>query len=95
MMLQVKVPGFSARLMHSATAFSFNAKLIEVILFGGSPEWPKNYRNDNDFTFLAKTTVLRFGEFTSEISQVHRGMERKPQDGLHYAIPGSYSCVPT
>ena len=65
---------FPTRFMHSATAYTINAKLTEVTLFGGSPEWPKKYRNDNDFIFLSDTTVLRFGKYmlaTASLSTVY------------------------
>ena len=55
--MQVDIPGFQARCRHSATAFSLRPGLTEVTLFGGRPKWRDGYH--------AKTTVLRFGEFTS------------------------------
>ena len=59
---QVKVPGLPSRYMHSATALSLSPGLTEVTQFGGSPEWPKNYRNDADFIHVSNTAVLRLGE---------------------------------
>ena len=45
--------------MHSQTAFSLTPGLTEVVLFGGSPETPKD---DGGFKH-SNTIMLRFGEF--------------------------------
>ena len=60
--VQVTVPNLQSRCYHSATAFSLSPGLTEVTLFGGFSEWPSNYKSDADFTPIANTTVLRFGE---------------------------------
>ena len=66
--VQVKEPRLQARCSHSASAFTLNPGLTEVILFGGYPEWPKNSKSYADFPQIANTTVLRFGESTSCVS---------------------------
>ena len=60
--VQIKVPSLQSRFWHTADVFHFNARLAEVILFGGIPEVPKNYKSVTDFQMIAQTTVLRFGE---------------------------------
>ena len=57
--MSVKLQG---RKDHSATVISFSPGLEEVILFGGCPEWPSDYKTDSDLSQIANTTVLRFGE---------------------------------
>ena len=59
---QIKVPSLQSRCYHTADVFHFSARLAEVILFGGVPEWPKNAKYDADLRMIAQTTVLRFGE---------------------------------
>ena len=49
--VQITVSMLQRRQFHSATAISLSPGLVEVILFGG--------------TYLAKTTVLRFGKCVS------------------------------
>ena len=66
--VQVTVPSLQSRCRHSATAFSLNSGLTEITLFGGFSEWPSNLKSHADFTPIANTTVLRFGEYTSCIS---------------------------
>ena len=63
--VQVTVPALQGRFYHSSTAFNVSPGLIEVVLFGGCPEWPSNPRTDADLPQIANTTVLRFGECTS------------------------------
>ena len=60
--VQIKVPSFQSRCDHTADVFHFNARLADVILFGGVPEWPKIWKSAADFPMIAQTTVLRFGE---------------------------------
>ena len=60
--VQIKVPSLQSRYRHTADVFHFNARLADVILFGGIPEVPKNYKSSADFPMIAQTTVLRFGE---------------------------------
>ena len=63
--VQVKLPGLQARFYHSAAAFRLSPGMTEVTIFGGCPEWQNYVRSDADFSPLANTTVLRFGEYTS------------------------------
>ena len=32
-------------------------------MFGGCPEWPSNFKSNEDLIRLAGTTIMRFGEF--------------------------------
>ena len=61
--VQIKVPSLQSRYYHTADVFHFNAKLAEVILFGGIPEIYKSHKIDADFPMIAQTTVLRFSEW--------------------------------
>ena len=63
--MQINAPCLQPRADLSATAFSLNPELTEVILFGGCPEWPSEFKTLNDLPHVANTTVLRFGESTS------------------------------
>ena len=63
--VQVTVPSLQSRSDHSATAFSLGPGQTEITLFGGYSEWPSNLKSFDDFTLIANTTVLRFGEYTS------------------------------
>jgi hypothetical protein len=66
---QVQSLSTQPRFNHSATAISLCPGLVEVITFGGCPEWP---RNNVDLPQIAKTTVLRFGESMHAcMSQIH------------------------
>ena len=60
--VQIKVPSIQSRWKHTADVFHFNARLADVILFGGVPEVPKIWKSPADFPMIAQTTVLRFGE---------------------------------
>ena len=60
--VQVTVPSLQSRFNHSATAFSLSPGLTEVTIFGGCPNVPSNIKSDADFSQIANTTVLRFGE---------------------------------
>ena len=59
------MPGFQGRCYHSAAAFTLGPGLVEVVIFGGCPEWPSTYKSDRYVTPIANTTVLRFGECMS------------------------------
>ncbi len=61
---QVDIPSPQARCMHTTAAVSPRSGLTEVILFGGCPEWPRNYRSDSDFQLIDNTTVLQIGTST-------------------------------
>ena len=63
--LQIKVPSLKARCHHSATAIPHTPTLVEVVLFGGIPEWPKVYKTGADLSQIGNTVVLQFGESTS------------------------------
>ena len=60
--VQIKVPSLQSRYRHTADVFHFNARLADVILFGGVPEVPRNAKSAADLPMIAQTTVLRFGE---------------------------------
>ena len=60
--VQIQVSSLQSRFMHCAAASTISPGMTEVVMFGGSPEWPKNYKTDNDLKKLSMTTVLRFGE---------------------------------
>ena len=61
--VQVRMPAnLQGRLYHSATAISPRPGLEEVILYGGCPEWPANFRTADEIPKIANTTVLTFGE---------------------------------
>ena len=65
LIFQIKVPSLKARCYHSATAIPHTPTLVEVVLFGGIPERPKDYKTDADLPLIGNTVVLRFGESTS------------------------------
>ena len=60
--VQVQVPSLQSRFMHCAAASTISPGVTEVVMFGGCPEWSKNYKTDDDYKKLSMTTVLRFGE---------------------------------
>ena len=51
------MPGLKARCGHCAAAYSLSPGITEIVIFGGSTRRPT--KTD---TFIADTTVLRFGE---------------------------------
>ena len=55
--MQVLAPGLKARYAHCAAAYSLSPAITEIVIFGGSTRRPANTD-----TFIADTTVLRFGE---------------------------------
>ena len=59
--VQIKVPSPQSRFYHTADVFHFSARLAEVILFGGVPEYPKTTYLA-DYPTIAQTTVVRLGE---------------------------------
>ena len=65
LVFQIKVPSLKARFRHSATAISHTPTLVEVVLFGGIPEWSKDFKTAADYPQIDNTVVLRFGESTS------------------------------
>ena len=67
---QIKVSNLTKKILrgrsfHSATAISHTPTLVEVIVFGGCPEWPKDYKTHANLPPIGNTVVLRFGESTS------------------------------
>ena len=62
--VQVKLPGLQSRFYHSAAAFRLSPGMTEVTIFGGCPEWSTKYKSDTDFSQIANTTMLRFGEYS-------------------------------
>ena len=59
-----------ARYCHSATAIPHTPTLVDVVLFGGIPEWPKDHKTDADLSPIGNTVVLQFGESTSCVCPV-------------------------
>ena len=55
--MQVLVPGLKARYGHYAAAYILSPGITEIVIFGGTTTCPPN-----SDTFIANTTVLRFGE---------------------------------
>ena len=53
------------RCSHSATAIPHTPMIVEVVLFGGYPKRPKDFKADEDLSPIGNTVVLRFGESTS------------------------------
>ena len=51
------MPGVKARYAHCAAAYSLSPGITEIVIFGGTTRHPANTD-----TFIADTTVLRFGE---------------------------------
>ena len=60
---QVLVSGLQARFDHCVAALSLADELAEVIIFGGCPGFPSNYKTESDLRPLADTTVLVLGEW--------------------------------
>ena len=59
MCLQVTLPeSMTPRFYHSITATSLGPGLTEVLVFGGSVQWPLYTL----YTPVSETTILRFGE---------------------------------
>lgn len=54
-----------SRFRHGVTAISLSPCLVEVAIFGGTPEWPQDAQWDGDFVQLSAPTVLRFGKLAS------------------------------
>ena len=65
------MPSLKARYSHSATAIHHTPTLVEVVLFGGVPEVPKDVKTDADFPQIGNTVVLRFGESTSCVCPIN------------------------
>ena len=57
--VQVPVTDLQSRYCHCAAAFTLSPGIAEVVLFGGS-----NAILPRSSTFIAETTVLRFGKYT-------------------------------
>ena len=57
------MPGLQPRFDHCGAAFIISPELTEVVVFGGCPEWPSDYKYDSDLIPLADTTILRFGKY--------------------------------
>ena len=57
--VQVPVTDLQSRYHHCAAAFTLSPGIAEVVLFGGSTAFPTTIE-----TFIAETTVLRFGKYT-------------------------------
>ena len=63
--MQVRGHSVQARISHTATAITHTPGLVEVVIFGGFSEYPKDYKTDADLTPLSHTVVLLLGESTS------------------------------
>ena len=63
--VQVRGHSIQARATHTATAITHTPGLVEVVIFGGYSEWPKDYKTDADLKPISHTVVLLFGESTS------------------------------
>ena len=59
--LQVEIPNFQSRFLHSAAAFLLCPGLTEVVIFGGCPEALYQAKLDGDYSLIANTTLLQFG----------------------------------
>ena len=57
--VQVPVYGLQSRYGHCAAAFTLSPGMTEMVLFGGVTTFPLKL-----CTFIAETTVLRFGKYT-------------------------------
>ena len=57
--VQVPVTDLQSRYCHCAAAFTLSPGIAEVVLFGGCTTSPPKRE-----TFIAETTVLRFGKYT-------------------------------
>ena len=67
---QIKVPNLTKKILrgrcyHTATAIPHTPTLVEVVFFGGCPEWPKDVKTEDDFSPIGNTVVLQFGKSTS------------------------------
>ena len=62
--MQVEGHGVYARSLHSASAITHTPGLVEVVVFGGYTEYPRNYTSDADLPPTSNTAVLLFGEST-------------------------------
>ena len=61
--LQVKSSaGHRPRFDHCMEAIPICPGVTEVMLFGGCPQWPKNFRSYDDFPHMAETALARFGK---------------------------------
>ena len=56
--VQVPVTDLQSRYHHCAAAFTLSPGIAEVVLFGGSTDYPITIE-----TLIAETTVLRFGKY--------------------------------
>ena len=64
--VQVPVTDLQSRYAHCAAAFTLSPGITEVVLFGGSTISPP--------TFIAETTVLRFGKYTVCMTQLIKAL---------------------
>ena len=87
---QIKVPSLKARFRHSATAIPHTPTLVEVVLFGGVPEWPKDVKTDADLPPIGNTVVLRFGESTSCICHTSDTVDLATFESLYFRCSSLY-----
>ena len=67
--VQVPVTDLQYRHGHCAAAFTLSPGIAEVVLFGGSTTVPPEVS-----TFIAETTVLRFGKYTVCMTQLIKAL---------------------
>ena len=63
--VQVPVTDLQSRYRHCAAAFTLSPGIADVVLFGGCTADPATIE-----TFIAETTVLRFGKHTVCMTQL-------------------------
>ena len=63
--VQVPLTGLQSRHVHCAAAFTLSPGIADMVLFGGCTACPPTIE-----TFIAETTVLRFGKHTQLIKHI-------------------------
>ena len=67
--VQVPVTDLQSRCFHCAAAFTLSPGIAEVVLFGGS-----TISTPTSKTFIAETTVLKFGKYTVCMTQLIKAL---------------------
>ena len=67
--VQVPVTDLQSRYVHCAAAFTLSPRIVEVVLFGGCTADPATIE-----TFIAETTVLRFGKYIVCMTQLIKAL---------------------
>ena len=61
--VQVRLPThFQPRRGHSLTAITICSGLVDVVIFGGIDEDHENFKAIKDYSRIAETTIITFGE---------------------------------